>query len=286
MDKIKIFRPDLQDICFISHHSDHNDGYRLHIDEGISYGLGFFETILLRDKAVFLKEHLDRLNNSLLCFHIPIEITPSLVEKIITHYQLQHIALKIQVTALNVLVSTRSLTYTCSYYEEGTKLKLSNIVRSSRSFLVGHKSCNYGDMILSLRQAQSQGYHDSLFFNEQGYLSETAIHNIFIIKDGQLMTPNVESGILPGIIRQYILNSYPLIEKKITIDDLVFADGVFLTNSLVGLVKVSHIHFDQDIIQELRLVRQNNAIPDNVTYVSHPFFEQISNDYVAYLKEI
>ena len=60
---------------------------------------------------------------------------------------------------------------------------------------------------------------------------------------------------LPGIVRQWVINNFDVIEKKITKEELLNSDEVFLTNSLVGVIKVSNIEnklFKNEIIEEIK----------------------------------
>lgn len=80
---------------------------------------------------------------------------------------------------------------------------------------------------------------DAVFFNEEGELTEGARSNVFLIKDGVWLTPPVECGLLNGVMRKEILNTYPVREQKLYYGDLVSADAVYLSNSLRGLIRVS-----------------------------------------------
>ncbi len=239
---------------------------------------------MVTSKAILVDEHIERLNESLAQFQIPIQMTTECVDELIKRHGLRDVALKILVTRDNVIATTRPVCYSDDYYESGSRLCISPIMRSSRSYLTGHKSTNYGDMILSLRKAQEDGYNDCLFFNENGYVTETAIANLFIIKDDKVMTPKGGMGLLAGIIRQYIMERYPVMETKIVIDDIVFADAVFLTNSLVGIVKVKSIDFDPVIIRQNRLFQVAETIPETVTYKDHPIIELMRKEYKQFIE--
>lgn len=277
------FIPTIEDIIFVS--SDHctRPTHNICVDEGINYGLSFFETILVLDKAIFLEEHIERLNNSLKHFHIKTRITKELILDIIDHYSISTIGLKILVSQSNILVSTRALTYTKEYYEKGAKIMLSNITRSSHSFLINHKSANYGDMILSLRNAHDLGYNDCLFFNEKGYLTESTIANLFIIKNEQLITSSISQGLLPGIVRNHIVKTYKVIEGIVSIDDLIYADAVFLTNSLVGIIHVSQIDFNKVLIRQNRILQISDSIPDTINYAPNSLIDKIKIDYKQFI---
>lgn len=229
-----------------------NSGIPIKIDDGINYGIGFFETILVLEKPVFLQEHLNRLNHSLETFGIDRIITEKLVYEIIEKLNVKREALKISVTEKNIISSKRPLTYTEEYYKKGAEITVSPIVRSSKSFLAGHKSLNYGDLILSLRKAKKDGFDDCIFLNEKGFLVESTIGNVFIVKDGRLHTPEVENGLLPGIIRDYIIKDFDVVEGDIPIEDLLNCQGAFLTNSLAGVLKIKSI--DGNILPEHSII--------------------------------
>lgn len=259
-----VFIPSLEDVHFVSP-SETAAQPVLSIDDGTMYGLSFFETFHVTDRVLFLDEHLSRLNASLSCFNIPVMIRTDLINELIEHYDLHHTALKLLVSEKNIIASTRPLTYTQAYYERGAKVKISPILRSSRSHLIRHKSSNYGDMILSLREAHQTGWDDVLFFNELGHLTESCIANVFIIKDQVLYTPPLSDGLLPGIIRNHLLQNYTVREMSVTEDVLMNCDGAFLTNSLVGIVKINAIN--------------TTTIPDN------PLTETLRQRYLDFVKE-
>ncbi|MBN2220741.1 MAG: aminotransferase class IV, partial [Vallitaleaceae bacterium] len=217
----------------------------LQIDDGISFGLSFFETLYLNHQPIFLEEHLNRLNASLKAFNIPIYIPASLLREVISTWELQNTALKIMVSRENILISIRPITYTPEYYDRGAKVKVSHHRRSSSSKLIHYKSANYGELILALREAHNEGYDDILFLNEADHLCESAICNLFLIKDGKLFTPPLSCGLLPGIVRAYILEHYDVEESNLTLQDLLLADGAFLTNSLVGILDLRELTIDQ-----------------------------------------
>jgi para-aminobenzoate synthetase/4-amino-4-deoxychorismate lyase len=79
-----------------------------------------------------------------------------------------------------------------------------------------------------------------LFLNERGEVTEGSISNLFIEKNGELYTPPVSCGLLPGIFRAHVLRTDPKAhEKVLTADDLRTADALFLCNSVRGWRKVT-----------------------------------------------
>ncbi len=265
----------IEDITFAG---SANEG-TLKLGDGIAYGLGFFDTMMVTHEPILLDWHLERLNESLETFDLPIRINKDLINQVISKYKVQNQVLKIQVDQDNVILYTRHNSYGKDYYDKGLNLSISPVLRSSKSPLVRHKSVNYGDLILSLREAKTKGYDDCIFFNDQGYVCETSVANIFIIKNDRLFTPAIKSGLLPGILRRFILENYPVTQTRMSIDDLAFADGVFITNSVAGPVKVAQIDFDKHIIGTSRLIQMEDFIADQGIYEEHPMFSKISSDY-------
>lgn len=82
---------------------------------------------------------------------------------------------------------------------------------------------------------------DIIFCNETGYITEGCISNILIYKNGVYLTPPVMDGLLPGVMRQYLLEVSPQLiqEKTLSLDDVENADAIFLCNSVRGVVQVT-----------------------------------------------
>jgi len=74
-----------------------------------------------------------------------------------------------------------------------------------------------------------------VFVDPDGFVTEGAIWNIFVERDGQLLTPKLSRGVLPGVLRAELLEQGRAVEADLTADDL--ADGFWLGNSVRGLVK-------------------------------------------------
>lgn len=97
------------------------------------------------------------------------------------------------------------------------------------------------------RHFKSKGFFDVIYLNENDDVAEGSITNIFIKKGEVILTPSLQCGILPGIYRRYYLRTHPEIkEKRISLDDLLTADEVILTNSLRGAMKVNSIYLNEN----------------------------------------
>ena len=94
------------------------------------------------------------------------------------------------------------------------------------------------------QEAQKNNLLDILFKNEKGEITEGAITNIFLEKEGVFYTPPVNSGLLPGVFREYLLSAYPdqVKEKILYQKDLEDKNNtLYLGNSVRGLVRVELI---------------------------------------------
>ncbi|MEP0862759.1 MAG: aminodeoxychorismate synthase component I [Ignavibacterium sp.] len=93
---------------------------------------------------------------------------------------------------------------------------------------------------------KAKGFFDVIYLNENENVAEGSITNIFIRKGNVITTPTVQCGILSGIYRKYFIRTHPETkEKRISLDDLITADEIILTNSLRGLVKVDEFYLNE-----------------------------------------
>ncbi len=85
-------------------------------------------------------------------------------------------------------------------------------------------------------QAATAGFDDVLFLNLRGEVTEGAISNVFVEKDGQWATPPVECGLLAGVYRGHLLATRPEMEERVLVlNDLRHADGIYIANAVRGL---------------------------------------------------
>jgi len=123
---------------------------------------------------------------------------------------------------------------------------LSEFIRNERSPVVGIKCGSYAENIMALHEAQQAGVDEVIFLNSVGDVAECATANVFIVKDGELFTPDLESGCLPGVTRELVMRAARVLgmnvsEGTVSLADLLDADEVFLTNTQIGVQAVSSI---------------------------------------------
>lgn len=108
------------------------------------------------------------------------------------------------------------------------------------------KSTQYLRNILALRLAKEKGADDALLLDQNGNVFEAATSNVFVLRDGEVLTPPLSVGVLPGVTRSLVLRlcddgGIPSREHGLTLADLEASDECFLTSSIRGLVAVTQI---------------------------------------------
>lgn len=214
---------------------------KIHLDGGFYFGRGLFETILVKRYPVFLKEHLDRINSGLQVIGVDKKITEENVLEAVSKLKCEDCVLKLVVTDKNVIYTTRKNNYTEEQYKKGFNIKISSIKRNQHSRITYLKSLNYLENILEHENCIKEGYNEVIFFNTNGNLTEGSVSNVFFIKDKKIYTPFINCGLLNGTVRKFIMNNYNVIEGEFNKEDLTNSDEIFLTNSIMGVMKVSKI---------------------------------------------
>jgi para-aminobenzoate synthetase/4-amino-4-deoxychorismate lyase len=97
-----------------------------------------------------------------------------------------------------------------------------------------HKSTDRSFYDRGLAVAQAAGAHEALFLRDDGLVTEGCFTNLFVERDGMLLTPPAHLGLLPGVLRRSLLDSGRAAEAKLTLDDL--AAGFLVGNALRGLM--------------------------------------------------
>ena len=213
------------------------------MDEGYQFGLGVFETIAVEDgKPLFLNWHLNRLEQSLKELGIKQSVSEEEICSYLSQKECNHHALKVIVSSQNIVFTLRQNPYTEKQLEEGFDLGFSSVYRNETSLLTRHKTLNYGDCILEKRHAKDLGVDELLFFNSRGEVCEGTVSNVFFSKNGQLFTPPVSSGLLPGIIRRFLIENFSVTEKVLKKEDIKEMEECFVTNSLMGIMPVKSLN--------------------------------------------
>jgi branched-chain amino acid aminotransferase len=103
--------------------------------------------------------------------------------------------------------------------------------RNERSAVAGLKTTSYADNVVALSRAHDQGASEAIFANTRGDLCEGTGSNVFLVRDGRLVTPPLSSGCLAGITRELVVEWCDVGEIDLPLSALVEADEAFLTSS-------------------------------------------------------
>ena len=233
-------------------------------DHGFLYGYGLFETMRAYNGYLFrLDRHLTRLRRSAEMLGLASRLASFDLEsaclETLQANNLKDARLRLTVTAgegdmipdpgtcpdPTVLVSAKNLVpLPPQKYELGFKAVLSSIRRNSQSPLSRLKSSCYLDNILARTEAKAAGVDEAILLNEQGYLAEGSTSNIFLVNKGMLITPCLESGVLPGITREAVLEIakafiIKIMERQIELKELIEAEEAFITNSILEIMPLT-----------------------------------------------
>ncbi len=104
----------------------------------------------------------------------------------------------------------------------------------------------YINSSLAKSEAKKSGFDEAIMFNSQGKVSEASGMNIFLVRDGQLITPSVDQDILEGITRSSIIQmakdmGLPVFERAVDRTELLIADEVFLCGTAARIAPVKQI---------------------------------------------
>lgn len=132
--------------------------------------------------------------------------------------------------------------------------------------IVGIKTLPFNDNIECLKLAHEEGFDDGVRFNSRGVVAESAVSNLLLNIDGQWVTPNLESGCLPGITRGLALEWFDVEEGVVTGDVLERAKSIYLLSSLkdaqpVSILAERSLEIDTELGQEFVLRMAENIDP-------------------------
>jgi len=234
------------------------------LDYGFLYGYGLFETMRAYGGQVFrLDSHLNRLVRSAEVLGLSIGVTDlkDAVMATLQANQLSDARIRITVSIGEgsmvpdpstcnkptvLIIAGHYQPYPEQIYQKGFRAVVSSIRRNSQSPLSRLKSANYLENMLAKQEARAAGVDEALCLNEKGLLAEASMSNIFLVNDGILRTPTEDSGILPGITREVVLElasqlGINTFEQDIRLDELSQTQEAFLTNSLIEIMPLTEI---------------------------------------------
>lgn len=233
-------------------------------DHGFLYGDGIFEGIRAYHGRVFrLAEHLKRLYESAQSINLRIEIPVAEMQEVVLETlrrnNLSDAYIRLVVSrgkgdlgldpgncpkSAIFCIADQIKLYPPSMYEQGLEVKTVAIRRNNPDSLNPRiKSLNYLNNILAKIEARQAGVMEAIMLNQEGYVSECTGDNIFIYRNGVLLTPPIYAGVLEGVTRNAVLEIARKIgietkEELFTRHDVYTADECFLTGTAAELIPV------------------------------------------------
>ena len=260
-------------------------------DRGLHYGDGLFETVAVRQgRLEFWSQHLNRLEAG--CRRLGIEppdreILLSEAGRLFTRQETG--ILKIIVTRgsggrgylppasqrpRRIVSAHPWPDYPETLWMEGIQMRLCQTRLATQPLLAGLKHLNRLEQVLARDEWRTADIHEGVMCDSDGNVIEGVMSNLFLVRDGTLLTPDLSNCGVAGIIRQVVLEIAQALDivtniGTITGADLNRADELFVTNSVIGLwpVKALEAHrFDggrisRTIAAELERRREAQSHP-------------------------
>ncbi len=268
------------------------------LDRGYLYGDGVFEGIRAYNGRVFkLEEHIDRLFDSahVLLLDIPLtpeELTGAVLEtcrrnaitdgyiRIVVSRGVGDLGLdpnKCKKSTV-VIIADRIQLYPEELYRSGMKIMTVPTRRNHHEALNPRlKSLNYLNNIMAKIEANLLGYNEVLMLSQEGYVAEGSSDNVFIVKDGCVITPPTFMGALKGITRDVVMElaaarGASAREEIFTRFEVYTADECFLTGTACEVIPVTECDgrrigggdpgpITREIISDFQELRQREGTP-------------------------
>lgn len=228
-------------------------------DHGLLVGDGAFETLIAYAGRPFApRRHWERLRASCECMGIvppPLDIVARGMSEVIAANGLADARIRVTITSgegplgsdkgdhpLTVIIAASAL----KPWPSTESVITIPWTRNERGALAGAKSISYAENVRALAFAKSKGAGEAIFANTRGDLCEGTGTNIFLVKDGAIMTPPLSSGCLAGVTRGLIVelcrrHGISFCEALVPLSALADCDEAFLTSTTREVQSIARI---------------------------------------------
>ena len=225
-------------------------------DHGFTVGDGAFETLkVVNTQPVALTRHIKRLVHSLNTIGIDFDkedLLKKAINEVISANKSLGEVMRMRITytsGVGPLGSDRTkdnFTLVVAVSPESIWPDTALVItvsdpRNDKSILAGSKTTSYAQNAALLSVAKKQGAHEAIMPNTKGELCEGTGSNIFVVKDGQVMTPPLSGGCLGGITRALVIKWFDVKEVDLPMSVLKDVDEAFLTSSTRDIQPISKI---------------------------------------------
>ncbi len=228
-------------------------------DGGFLYGVGLYEILRTDGGRIFaLSDHLDRLLTSATALAIACPFDKpaleSAIRRVLQANELTDARIRLTLTAGSIsegdfpqptllITASPQSAYPQDYYRNGVRVALADFRQNPFDPTTGHKTTSFLSRLTALNRAMKKGCFEAIWFTPAGVLAEACMSNVFLVKDSALLTPRIETPVMPGIARKHVLhlaeqNHIPHQQTDLTISDLLSAQECFLTSVSVKLLPV------------------------------------------------
>ncbi|KAF1071647.1 MAG: Aminodeoxychorismate lyase [Pseudomonas citronellolis] len=226
------------------------------VDRGLAYGDGLFETIAVRNaRPRLLERHLARLDEGCRRLRLPLDLTAfeaelmafsaalgnGVAKLIVTRGDgLRGYAPPVEAEVRRVLLGSSWPTYPATNSEDGVLLFPCATRLAEQPVLAGLKHLNRLEQVLARAEWSDARFAEGLMCDTSGRVIEGVFSNLFLVRDGQLLTAELSRCGVAGVMRAEILGrahalGIPFSIRDLVLDELSAADEVFLCNSLYGI---------------------------------------------------
>lgn len=235
-------------------------------DHGFLYGYGLFQTMRAYNGKIFLLDrHIRRLHDAAKVIGLEYKIKDIDFEKAcnetVTANKLKEARVRLTVTngdsaALPwvdkggeptvVVTAVPYKPFPEDKYDGGFKVGIASVRRMKQSPFSAMKSINYLLNVVARMEAAEKGLDETIILNDEGFIAEGGGSNIFFVQERKLLTPSADSGIIPGVTREVVIElaaglGINVRQGPVGIGAIKRCQEAFMTNAIIEIMPVTQV---------------------------------------------